>query len=74
MTQDANQPGANVPDKRPKKEIVAMQAGQRIRLADGSVREIVVNPMDGVWLIVKEAGAADADDEMVLVTDVDGPA
>jgi hypothetical protein len=62
------------PDKRPKKEILAMQAGDRVRLSDGSVREIVTNPMDGVWLILKEIGGVDGDDEMVLVTEIDGPA
>jgi hypothetical protein len=64
----------NVPEQRPKREIVAMQAGQRVRLLDGSIREIVTNPMDGVWLIVKEVGVDGADDEMALVTDIAGPA
>ena len=73
MTQDASERGANVPDKRPKKEIVAMRPGQRIRMGDGSIREIVTNPMDGVWLIVTDPRVPDAEEEMALITDVEGP-
>jgi hypothetical protein len=63
-----------LPDKRPKKESYAQQAGDRVRVSDGSVREVVTNPLDGVWMILKEIGADDADAEMVLLSDIDGPA
>ena len=62
------------PDKRPKRDIVALVAGDRVRLSDGTVREIVTNPHDGVWLIVKPVGAGDADEEMALITEIDAPA
>jgi hypothetical protein len=67
-------PGEVAPDARPKRDIVAMQPGDHVRLSDGSVREIVVNPMDGVWMIVKEIGVEGADDEMALITEILGPA
>jgi hypothetical protein len=67
-------PGYVAPDARPKRDIVAMQPGDHVRLADGSVREIVVNPMDGIWMIVKEIGVEGADDEMALITEILGPA
>jgi hypothetical protein len=63
-----------LPDKRPKKESFAQQAGDRVRLGDGSVREVVTNPMDGVWMILKDIGDDDTDAEMVLLSDIDGPA
>jgi len=74
VTQDGGKPHDVLPDKRPKRDIVAMQPGERVRLSDGTVREIVTNPMDGVWLIVKEIGVDGADDEMALITEIDGPA
>lgn len=66
---------ANVPESRPKKESIAKQAGDRVQLLDGRSMEVVTNPMDGVWLIVRAAGDADAEEEMVLLTDIAaGPA
>ena len=62
------------PDVRPKRDAMAHRPGDRVRLKDGSVREVVNNPMDGVWMIVKEIGDDGADDEMVVLTDIDGPA
>ena len=62
-----------LPDKRPKKESFAQQAGDRVRLGDGSVREVVTNPMDGVWMLLKDIGDDDTDAEMVLLSDIDGP-
>ena len=62
------------PDKRPKRDIVRLQPGDRIRMSDGTLREIVTNPLDGIWLIVKEIGADGADEEMALITEIDGPA
>jgi hypothetical protein len=63
-----------LPDKRPKKESYAQQAGDRVRLSDGTMREVVQNPLDGVWMILKDVGADDGDAEMVLLSDIDGPA
>jgi hypothetical protein len=65
---------ANVPESRPKKESIAKQAGDRVRLLDGRSMEVVTNPMDGVWLIVRALDEADAGEEMVLLTDIAGPA
>jgi hypothetical protein len=62
------------PDKRPKRESFAQQAGDRVRLGDGTIREVVTNPMDGVWMILKDVGGDDDDAEMVLLSDIDGPA
>lgn len=62
------------PDKRPKRDIVGLQAGERVRLSDGTLREIVTNPLDGVWLIVKAIDDPDGDEEMALITEIDGPA
>ncbi|HEV8022544.1 MAG TPA: hypothetical protein VGP41_14815 [Candidatus Lustribacter sp.] len=73
MTQDGK-PVEVPPDKRPKRDIVALHAGDRVRLSDGTLREIVTNPHDGVWLIVKEIDDADAGEEMALITEIDGPA
>lgn len=74
MTQDPGK-GEYVPfDKRPKKDIYALQAGKRVRLADGSVCEITNNPLDGVWMIVKAIGVPGAEEEMILLTDIEGPA
>jgi hypothetical protein len=64
---------ANVPESRPKKESIAKQPGDRVRLTDGRVAEVVTNPMDGVWLIVRAVDDAGVDDEMVLLTDIAGP-
>jgi hypothetical protein len=74
MTQNEGKAKPVLPDKRPKRDIVALQTGDRVRMSDGTLREIVTNPMDGVWLIVKAIGADDADDEMALITEIDGPA
>lgn len=62
------------PDKRPKRDIVALRAGDRVRLSDGTVREIVTNPLDGIWLIVKAIDDPDAAEEMALITEIDAPA
>jgi hypothetical protein len=62
------------PDVRPKRDTMAHQPGDRVRLTDGSLREVVNNPMDGVWMIVKEIDVADAEDEMVVLTEIAGPA
>jgi hypothetical protein len=64
---------ANVPESRPKKESIAKQPGDRVRLTDGRVAEVVTNPMDGVWLIVRAVDEDGADEEMVLLTDIAGP-
>ena len=74
MTQSEGPHHSIPPDKRPRKEAMALQPGDRIRLSDGSLREVVTNPLDGVWLIVKEIGADAADEEMALLTDIAGPA
>lgn len=63
---------ANVPESRPKKESIAKRPGDRVRLTDGRVAEVVNNPMDGVWLIVRDVDAAGAEEEMVLLTDIAG--
>lgn len=63
-----------LPDKRPKRESFAQRAGDRVRLGDGSIREVVTNPLDGVWMILKDVGGDDAQAEMVLLADIDGPA
>ena len=65
---------ANVPESRPKKEAIAKQSGDRVRLNDGRIAEVVTNPLDGVWLIVRAVDDAAADEEMVLLTDIAGPA
>jgi hypothetical protein len=65
---------ANVPESRPKKEAYAKQSGDRVRLNDGRIAEVVNNPLDGVWLIVRAVDDAGADEEMVLLTDIAGPA
>ncbi|MGA2392871.1 MAG: hypothetical protein ABSH03_05945 [Candidatus Lustribacter sp.] len=44
-----------------------------MRLTDGRVAEVVTNPMDGVWLIVRAVDEDGADEEMVLLTDIAGP-
>ena len=64
---------ANVPESRPKKEAYEKRPGDRVRLNDGRIAEVVNNPLDGVWLIVR-ADEDGADEEMVLLTDVAGPA
>jgi hypothetical protein len=64
---------ANVPESRPKKESIAKQSGDRVQLMDGRIAEVVTNPMDGVWLIVRAVDDAAADEEMVLLTDIAGP-
>jgi hypothetical protein len=69
---DKHQIGAP-PWERPKKDALALQPGDRVRLLDGSLREIVNNPMDGVWMIVKEPDDISGDDEMVVITDIAGP-
>lgn len=74
VTQEGNKPVEVPPDKRPKRDIVALKSGDRVRMSDGTLREIVTNPLDGVWLIVKAIGAPDADEEMALITEIDGPA
>ena len=73
-TSGEGKPGDVLPDKRPKKESFAQQAGDRVRLGDGTIREVVTNPMDGVWMILKAVGGDDGDAEMVLLADIDGPA
>ena len=68
-----NANNGNIPEIRPKKEAIAKQAGDRVRLTDGRTAEVVTNPMDGVWLIVRDVDGG-ADEEMVLLTDIAGPA
>ena len=71
MTEDAGRLRTNAPEARPKKESIAKQPGDRVQLIDGREAEVVNNPMDGVWLIVR-ALEDGADDEMALLTDIAG--
>jgi hypothetical protein len=61
------------PWERPKMTALGLKPGERIALIDGSIREVVNNPGDGVWMIVKEIDDDSAGDEMVVITDIAGP-
>ncbi len=57
--------------------LVDLQPGVRVRMAGGALAEIVENPQDGFWLIVRyldhPAGPAlvDAGEQQVFATDVE---
>lgn len=57
--------------------LVDLQPGVRVRMADGAVAEIVENPQDGFWLIVRyldhpsDASLVGAGEQQVFATDVE---
>ncbi|CAO3983835.1 hypothetical protein H4P35_24240 [Achromobacter sp. 77] len=57
--------------------LVDLQPGVRVRMAGGALAEIVENPQDGFWLIVRyldnpaEPALVDAGEQQVFATDVE---
>lgn len=57
--------------------LVDLQPGVRVRMADGAVAEIVENPQDGFWLIVRylehstDPSLVGAGEQQVFATDVE---
>ena len=57
--------------------LVDLRPGVRVRMADGAVAEIVENPQDGFWLIVRylshpgDPSLADAGEQQVFATDAE---
>ena len=57
--------------------LVDLQPGVRVRMADGAVAEIVENPQDGFWLIVRyldhptDSSLVGAGEQQVFATDVE---
>ncbi len=56
--------------------LVDLQPGMRVRMNDGALAEIVENPQDGFWLIVRylehptDPKLIDAGEQQVFATDV----
>lgn len=57
--------------------LVDLHPGVRVRMAGGALAEIVENPQDGFWLIVRyldhpaEPALVDAGEQQVFATDVE---
>ena len=52
--------------------LLEVRPGARLRLKDGQTLEVVSNPCDGVWIVGRYADSAEADDQMVCITDIAG--
>lgn len=55
--------------QRPSHKVLALAEGDRVRLLDGSVREVTDNPRDGVWIMCRPLGGSD-EEELVAITDI----
>lgn len=58
--------------------LVELATGDKVRMADGSIAEVVENPQDGFWVIVRylehptEPAVVNGEEVQVFATDIEG--
>jgi hypothetical protein len=57
--------------------LVELATGDKVRMADGAIAEVVENPQDGFWVIVRylehptEPSAVNGEEVQVFATDIE---